>query len=204
MRDQVPKVLLVTMVAILGLSLGVAGDRVVWILEVAPVLVGLPILVATYRRFRFTNFIYVLLLLHSCILVVGGIYTYAEVPLGFWMEQWFGFHRNHYDRIGHFAQGFFPAMLVREFLLRLSPLKPGKMLVFLVLSVCLAVSALYELFEFAYTVSIGASAESFLGTQGDVWDSQWDMTFALIGASVSLLVLQPLHDRVLAAFRRKS
>ena len=182
---------------ILAGSLILARDRLVWILEVAPILVGLPVLILTYRAFRFTTFIYGLLIVHSVILAVGGIYTYAEVPLGFWMQDGFGFARNHYDRIGHFAQGFFPALVLREFILRQSPLKPGKMLIFFVLSAALAISALYELAEFGYTVSIGASAESFLGTQGDVWDAQWDMLMALIGATVALIGLQGLHDRAL-------
>jgi putative membrane protein len=159
---------------------------------------GLPVLVATYGRFRLTDLLYSLLLLHSVILAVGGVYTYAEVPLGFWMQDWFGFARNHYDRIGHFAQGFVPALLAREVLVRTSPLRRGRWLAFLVVCVCMFVSASYELVEFGYTVAIGASAESFLGTQGDVWDAQWDMTFALVGAICSLVLLSGPHDRALA------
>jgi putative membrane protein len=201
-EDRIPCLLLIAEALLLLLSLGLARDRLVWALEVFPILVGLPVLLLSYRPFRLTDLLYVLLAVHSVILMVGGIYTYAEVPFGFWMQEWFGFARNHYDRIGHFAQGFFPAILVREILLRLSPLRRGKLLAFLVLAVCLAVSASYELIEFGYTVAIGASAESFLGTQGDPWDAQWDMFLALIGAGVSLLTLSRPHDRSLSALGR--
>ena len=162
-----------------------------------PILLGLPVLVISYRRFQLTNLVYFFLVLHSLILAVGGIYTYAKVPLGFWMQDWFGFARNHYDRIGHFAQGFIPALLARELLLRTSPLRRGKWLAFLVISSCMFISSLYELIEFGYTVGIGASAESFLGTQGDVWDAQWDMSFALIGSIVSLALMPGIQDRFL-------
>lgn len=186
---------------ILVSSLILSKDRFTWILEVFPILIGLPIVIITYKRFRLTNFLYVLLIIHSAILAIGGIYTYAEVPLGFWMQDWFDFSRNHYDRIGHLAQGFFPAILVREILLRVSPLRRGKLLVFIIVSICLAVSAFYELIEFGYTVSIGESAETFLGSQGDIWDAQWDMTFALIGSLISLLLLQGIHDRFIKRIR---
>ncbi|MCU0822629.1 MAG: DUF2238 domain-containing protein [Spirochaetes bacterium] len=184
-------------IIILVVSLVLSRDRVTWVLEVFPILLGLPVLVLTYKRFQLTNLLYFFLLAHSVILSVGGIYTYAEVPLGFWMQDCFGFARNHYDRIGHFAQGFIPALLARELLIRTSSLRRGKWLNFIVISICMFVSAFYELIEFGYAVSIGASAESFLGTQGDVWDAQWDMTFALIGSIVSLLVISKIHDRFL-------
>jgi len=141
--------------------------------------------------------LYLLILIHFTILSVGGIYTYAKVPLGFWMEDCFHFTRNHYDRIGHFAQGFIPAMLIREVLLRTSPLKPGKWLSFIIVCMCLAISAFYELIEWWTAASQGASAEAFLGTQGDVWDSQWDMFFALIGAITALLTLSKVHNKAL-------
>jgi putative membrane protein len=175
-------------------SLILSHDRFTWILEVFPVLIGLPILVFTYRRFPLTDILYSLIVLHTLILAVGGIYTYAKVPFGFWLQDWFGFARNHYDRIGHFAQGFIPALLTREILLRTSPLRKGKWLNFIVVSICLAVSAFYELIEFAYALGTGETAESFLGSQGDIWDAQWDMTFALMGATLSLVILSKFHD----------
>ena len=175
-------------------------DRVTWWLEVAPVLIGAPILVATVSAFRLSPLLYRLLLLHAVILMIGARYTYARVPIGFWVQELLGLSRNHYDRIGHFAQGFIPALLAREILLRTSPLRRGKWLIFIVISICLAVSAFYELIEFAYAASTGQSAESFLGTQGDVWDAQWDMSFALIGAVTSLALLSKIHNRFLKKF----
>jgi putative membrane protein len=139
----------------------------------------------------------VLLILHFVILAVGGIYTYANVPLGFWMQDWFDFSRNNYDKIGHFAQGFIPAILVREILLRTSPLKPGKWLSFIIVSICLAISAMYELLEWWTAAIQGASAEAFLGTQGYEWDAQSDMLYALIGAIVALVTLSKLHNSFL-------
>ena len=172
-------------------------DRFTWFLEVAPVLIGLPILIAIYRGFRFTSLAYTLIAIHAVILIVGGHYTYAEVPLGYWLEEWLGFSRNHYDRIGHLAQGFIPAIVVREILIRRSPLRRSRWLPFVVISICLAVSALYELIEWWTAVATGEAAEAFLGTQGDVWDTQWDMMLALIGAILALLMLSRLHDRQL-------
>ena len=191
-----------TLVGIVVLVLAWSGvsphDRFTWFLEVAPVLVGLPILIAAYRRFRFTPLAYTLIALHAVILMVGGHYTYAEVPLGFWLQDWLGFSRNHYDRIGHLAQGFIPAIVVREVLIRRSPLRRSRWLPFVVVSVCLAFSALYELMEWWTAVATGEAADAFLGTQGDVWDTQWDMMLALIGAILALLMLSRLHDRQLA------
>lgn len=195
--DRLPLAFLTASIALLATSLVLSLDRFTWILEVFPILIGLPLLVATYRRFPLTTLLYALLIIHFCILAVGGIYTYAKVPLGFWMQEAFGFARNHYDRIGHFAQGFIPAILTREILIRTSPLRPGKLLYFIVVCVCLAISAFYELIEWWVTVAQGASAEAFLGTQGDVWDAQWDMFFCLIGANVALIVLSRFHDRQL-------
>lgn len=195
--NTLPLLFLIAEIVILSMSLTLAHDRFVWILEVFPILIGLPILLFTYRRFQLTNFIYFLLVLHSIILAVGGIYTYAQVPLGFWMQDIFGFARNHYDRIGHFAQGFIPALLTREILIRTSPLRKGKWLSFIVIAFCLAISAMYELIEFSYAVAIHASAESFLGSQGDIWDAQWDMSFALFGAITAVITLSRLHDRLL-------
>ena len=173
-------------------------DRFTWVLEVAPVLIGVPILVALRQRLRLTRLVYTLLWIHALILMVGGKYTYAEVPFGFWLQDAFGFSRNHYDRIGHFAQGLIPAMLVREVLIRRSPLGGSRWLPFLVVCFCLAFSALYELIEFWTALATGEAAEAFLGTQGDVWDTQWDMQMALIGAVTALATLSRAHDRQLA------
>jgi putative membrane protein len=196
--DREPAVLLGLTLALLALSAIGPHDRFTWVLEVAPVLVGVPLLVATYRRFRPTPLLYRLLFLHALILMAGGHYTYAEVPLGFWVRDALGLARNHYDRLGHFAQGFVPAILAREILLRRSPLRPGKWLFFLVASVCLAVSAFYELIEWWTAAATGAAATAFLGTQGDPWDTQWDMCLALVGAVSAQLVLARAHDRQLA------
>jgi len=197
-ENMAPIIFLGLALFILAFSLIVSNDRFTWVLEVFPILIGLPILLLTYKKLKLTDFVYALLVVHSAVLAVGGIYTYAEVPLGFWMQDWFGFARNHYDRIGHIAQGFFPAILIREVLLQTSPLRKGKWLVFIVISICLAISALYELIEFGYAISTGETAESFLGSQGDIWDAQWDMLFALIGSIASLLLLQKVHDRFLS------
>ena len=159
---------------------------------------ALPILVLTYKRFPLTPLAYRLIFLHACILMLGGHYTYAEVPLGYWMKDAFGFTRNHYDRIGHFAQGFVPAIIAREILIRRSPLRPGKWLFFIVLCVCLAISACYEFIEWWSAVIGGSAADAFLGTQGDPFDTQADMLMALIGAFSAQLVLARVHDRQIA------
>lgn len=172
-------------------------DRLTWFLEVAPVILAVIILVATYRRFRFTNLVYLLISIHAVILMVGGHYTYAEVPLFDWIKDTFGFARNHYDRVSHVAQGFVPAMVTREILIRLSPLRVGKWLFFIVVCICLAISAFYELIEWWVAAASGTAAEAFLGTQGDVWDTQWDMFLALCGAILAQLLLGRVHDRAL-------
>lgn len=189
---------------ILAVSFIFAFDRLTWLLEVFPILIGLPILIFTYNRFQFTTLVYGLLIVHFIVLAVGGIYTYAEVPLGFWMQDWFGFERNNYDKIGHFVQGFIPAILARELLLRKSPLQKGKWLNFIVVSICLAISAFYELVEWWAAIAQGASAEAFLGTQGYEWDAQSDMFLALIGACLSLLLLSGVHDKLLQSISKKS
>lgn len=173
-------------------------DRVTWWLEVAPVLIGAAIVVPTWRRFPLTPLLCVLLAVHAGILMLGGHYTYAHVPLGEWLRDSFDLTRNPYDRIGHFAQGFVPAILAREVLLRTSALEPGRWLSFLVVCVCLAFSAFYELLEWWAAVALGQGAEAFLGTQGDVWDTQWDMAMALAGAVLALVLLAGLHDRQLS------
>jgi len=197
-RRTEPVVLLVVGLACLVLSgIGVA-DRTTWVLEVFPIFVAVPLLVATARRFPLTPLTYRLIFLHALILMLGGHYTYARVPLGFWVQDAFGLARNHYDRLGHFAQGFVPAIIAREVLLRRSPLVSGKWLFFLVTCVCLSVSAGYELVEWAAAVIGGESADAFLGTQGDVWDTQSDMLMALLGALAAQLLLARTHDRQLA------
>lgn len=187
------------MVIALGLALsGLAPyDRTTWWLEVFPILIGAPILLVTYRRFPLTPLLYTLLAVHALILLVGGHYTYARVPLGFWVQDLFDLTRNHYDRLGHFAQGFIPALLVREILVRTSPLRPGRWLFVLVTAVCVAFSACYEFLEWWTALAGGESAEAFLGTQGDVWDTQWDIFLAFIGAMTAQLVLARVQDRAL-------
>lgn len=176
-------------------------DRVTWLLEVLPVLIAASILVATYVRFPLTPLLYRLLFLHALILIVGGHYTYARVPVGFWVQDFLDLSRNHYDRLGHLAQGFIPAILAREILVRCSPLRPGKWLFFLVVCVCLASSAFYEFIEWWASLIGGESAESFLGTQGDVWDTQWDMFLALLGCTSSQLLLSRRHDMEMARLK---
>ncbi|HKJ24151.1 MAG TPA: DUF2238 domain-containing protein [Myxococcota bacterium] len=194
------KALAVLGLVAVGLALsGVApADRATWWLEVAPVWIGAAIVVPTWRRFPLTPLLCLLLALHAGILELGGHYTYARVPLGAWLQELLGLTRNPYDRIGHFAQGFVPAILARELLLRRSPLRRGGWLFFLVVCVCLAFSAFYELIEGASAGILGQGADAFLGTQGDVWDTQWDMATALFGALAAQLTLARLHDRQLA------
>ncbi|HET7456503.1 MAG TPA: DUF2238 domain-containing protein [Gemmatimonadaceae bacterium] len=185
-------------VVFLAISRIGANEPGTWFLEVAPIFVVVPILLATARRFPLTPLAYRLIFLHALVLMVGGHYTYARVPLGFWLQDALHLGRNHYDRLGHFAQGFVPAIVAREILLRRSPLERGKWLFFLVTCVCLSVSACYEFVEWAAALLGGSSADAFLGTQGDVWDTQWDMFMALIGAVTAQLLLARVHDRELA------
>ena len=173
-------------------------DGFTWALEVAPAVIGIGVLIYVYPRFRFTDLLYVLIALHAVILMVGGKYTYARMPLFEWLKNALGLERNYYDRVGHFAQGFVPALIARELLLRLTPLARGKLLIYLVLSVALAISAGYELIEFAVAKLTGTAADAFLGTQGDPWDTQWDMTFCFFGATTALILFSGLHDRALA------
>ena len=170
-----------------------------WLMEVLPVFVVLPLLWLTQRRFPLTRLLYVLIFVHACVLILGGHYTYARVPLGEWMREAFGFERNHYDRIGHLMQGFVPAMAARELLLRHTPLQRGGWLFTIVTAVALAISAIYELIEWGAAVALGSGADEFLGTQGDPWDTQTDMAMAWIGAMLAQALLSRRHDRQLAA-----
>lgn len=199
-----PGILFALVMLALSLSAMKPYSFQVWMLEVAPVIIGAVLLVATRCSFPLTMLLYRLLALHALILILGGHYAYARVPLGFWVQDLFDLSRNHYDRLGHLAQGFIPAILTREILLRRLPLAPGKWLFFLVLSVCLAFSAFYELVEWWVALLDDGVSQDFLGSQGDVWDTQWDMFLALIGAVVSQLLLGQGHDRALAALTEGS
>jgi len=174
-------------------------DRFTWVLEVFPAVIAGVVILATYRRFRLSNLLYVLIAIHAMILMLGGKYTYAQVPLGVWMEHWFGFTRNHYDRIGHFAQGFVPAIAAREILIRVARYRRDAWLNVVIFSMCAAISAFYELLEWAVAELTGTAAEAFLGTQGDVWDTQKDMAMACVGAICALALLRRLHDRSMDA-----
>jgi len=192
-----------TLLVIVALGLVWSGigpyDRLTWVLEVVPVLIAVPLLVWTARSFPLTPLVYVLIAVHSLILMYGGHYTYALTPLGDWMREAFGFTRNHYDRIGHLMQGFGPAMVARELLLRTSPLRPGKWLFALITLSILGVSACYEFTEWWAAIAGGDAAGAFLGTQGDVWDTQWDMFLAGCGAILAQVLLARIHDRQLLA-----
>jgi len=173
-------------------------DRATWWLEVAPVVIVVPLLLATHRRFPLTPLLYWLIGVHALILMLGGHYTYARVPVGFWVQDAFDLARNHYDRLGHLAQGFIPAIAVRELLVRTSPLAGSRWLPVLVVCACMAVSVAYEFLEWWTALAAGAAAIDFLGTQGDPWDTQWDMFLATIGAILALLLLGRVHDRALS------
>lgn len=178
-------------------------DTLTWALEVFPVIIGVVILVSTYHLFKFTIFAYLVIWMHSIILLIGGHYTYSEMPIFNWIRDAFELSRNNYDKVGHLAQGFFPAIIAREILLRKSPLKQGRWLFFIVVSICLAISAFYELIEWWVALLTGTAAEAFLATQGDIWDTQSDMALALIGAIFSMLLLGRVHDRFLDRMEAK-
>lgn len=186
--------LLAAFFVVFGWSAVRPHDYFTWFLEVVPAIIGLGLLALTYQRFRFTTLVYALMLLHAIVLMVGGHYTYAEVPLGFWARDAFHLGRNHYDRLGHFMQGFVPALVAREVLVRRNVVK-RRWLYFIVFSICMMVTSVYELFEFAVAKATGTAADAFLGGQGDPWDTQWDMTMCFIGCNVALLSLSGWHDR---------
>ncbi len=177
-------------------------DHVTWLLEVAPALIALPILIFTRHSYPLTPLLYVLIFLHALVLILGGAYTYARVPLGDWVQQAFDLSRNPYDKLGHFMQGFVPAIVAREILIRGDYLRGRRMIAFLCVCVALAISALYEIIEWWAALVLGQGADEFLGTQGDPWDTQSDMFFAGLGAMFALIALSAVHDRQLAALRR--
>lgn len=197
--------LLITLALSVFFALAFSGldpyDRATWLLEVAPVLIAVPVLIATYRRFPLTTLLYILISIHALVLILGGAYTYARVPLGFWLQDLFDLSRNPYDKIGHFMQGFVPALIVREILLRGRYASHRGMVAFLSICVALAISAFYELIEWWVALALGQGADEFLGTQGDPWDTQSDMFLALIGATAALLSLSRIHDRQLKALQ---
>lgn len=193
--------LLLALLAGTILALAASGwrpyDRLTWLMEVAPVLIALPLLIGTRERYPLTTLLYVLIFLHGLVLIGGGTYTYARVPAGFWVQEWFGFARNPYDKLGHFMQGFVPALIAREVLLRGEFVRGRRMAAFLCVCVALAISAVYELIEWWAALALGQGADEFLGTQGDQWDTQSDMFLALIGATVAIATLSRVHDRQL-------
>ncbi len=192
--------LLLTLLSVVFVWSAVAPlERFTWWLEIFPILIALPILFLTHKQLEFTQLAYMLMLAHAIILLIGGHYTYAEVPPFNWLRDSFDLSRNYYDRVGHFAQGFVPAIIAREILLKKSPLVRGRWLFFITCCICLSISAVYEFVEWWTAVYSGGAADAFLGTQGDVWDTQWDMFTALLGAITAQIVLVKMHDRQLAS-----
>lgn len=185
--------------AVLLVLLALSGwrpyDRATWAMEVAPVVIALPLLWTTYRRFPLTTLLYACIFVHALVLMLGGAYTYARVPLGFQIAELFGLHRNPYDKIGHFFQGFVPVLVAREILIRGDFVRGRKMLAFIVVCIVLAISATYEFIEWGAALALGQGADEFLGTQGDPWDTQSDMFFALLGAVAALVLFSRVHDR---------
>ncbi len=199
--------MLIVFLFLLCCLLAVSGirpyDRATWLMETAPVFIALPILILTYRRFPLTSLLYVLIFLHATVLITGGAYTYARVPLGFWAQDLFHLGRNNYDRLGHFFQGLVPALAAREVLLRRGYVSNRRMAAFLAICFAMAVSAWYELIEWLAAVSLGQKADDFLGTQGDPWDTQWDMFMCFLGALVAMFGLTREHDRQMAGLAAK-
>lgn len=191
------RILLLSIVIILTFSGINTKDRFTWFLEVVPVIIVGILLIVTYKKFKFTNFVYILIWMHAIILIVGGHYTYAEMPLFNWIRDTFDLSRNYYDRLGHFAQGFVPAIVIREFFIRNKIIKNKAWTNFIVIAICLAIAASYEIIEFVVARITGEDATAFLGTQGDVWDTQWDMLCAFIGSIFSVLMLGKYHNRLL-------
>lgn len=205
MTDRRTPALIALYLLLLGI-LAVSGiapfDRTTWMLEVFPVVIAVALVAATHRRFPLTTLLHGLIFLHSLVLIVGGIYSYARVPFGFQLAEWLHSTRNPYDKIGHFFQGFVPALVAREILIRGAYVDGRRILAFIVVCIALAISASYELIEWAAALILGQGADEFLGTQGYAWDTQTDMLMALIGACVALLTLSHLHDRQIAELPR--
>ncbi len=199
MASQKYPLILLIIVLVLGVWSGIKplDTRLTWVLETLPVMMALPVLLLTYKRFPLTSLTYTLIAIHAMILMLGAHYSYAKVPLGFWMEDWFGWTRNNYDKIGHFMQGFGPAIYTREILSRTSPLRRGKWLGFISTAVPLAFSAIYEILEWLASLSNPTDTEAFLGTQGYLWDTQSDMFLCLIGSMVALILLTKWHNKYL-------
>lgn len=195
------KPLLLALLAVWSVALLISGiqpyDRLTWIMEVMPAIVGAVVMGLSWRKFPLTTLLYVAILIHSLILMLGGHYTYARTPLGDWWKEWFGFSRNNYDRLGHLAQGFFPALITREILLRVSPLKVGGWLNFLTITVCMSISVVYEFIEWWAALLLGQGADEFLATQGDIWDTQWDMLLCTIGAIVAVVFVSRIHNAMI-------
>ncbi|HXY32538.1 MAG TPA: DUF2238 domain-containing protein [Gemmatimonadaceae bacterium] len=200
---RLPLTLLVVGTIALVLSAIHAHDMTTWMLEVAPIFIGVPVLIVTAKRFPLTPLLYWLIFFHALVLMVGGHYTYARVPIGNWVQHQLGLARNDYDRLGHFMQGFVPALIAREVLLRKTPLQRGGWLFFIVTCIALAISASYELFEWCSAVIGGSSATDFLGTQGDPWDTQWDMFTALCASIIAQLTMSGVQDRQMAALPKE-
>jgi len=203
MQDRTLHLTLGTLVLLALIASAIAPyDRATWLLEVAPVLIAAPVLLLSHRSFPLTRLLYVVIAIHALILILGGTYTYARVPPGFWVQEWFDLSRNPYDKLGHFIQGVTPALLAREILLRLRFVVPGKMLGFLAVCVALAFSAFYELIEWWVALLAGQGAVDFLGTQSDPWDTQSDMLMALLGALLSVSLLAGTQDRQIEHLQR--
>lgn len=191
--------LLLALIILTGIA---TADRATWLMEVTPVIIVVPLLWATVQRYPLTPLLYVLIFFHAVILIVGGMYTYAKVPVGFEVQSWLGLDRNPYDKLGHFFQGLVPALAAREILLRGAMVRGRRMLAFIVCCIALAISALYELIEWWAALALGQGADDFLGTQGDPWDTQSDMFCALLGALFTVVVLGKWHSRQIARLRR--
>lgn len=202
-RPRDPRRWLLPLLAVVGVLLAISGwrpyERSTWWMEIAPIVIAAPVLLATHRRFPLTSLLYVLIALHAVILLVGGAYTYARVPIGFRVQEWFALSRNPYDKLGHFAQGFVPALVARELFVRLRIVRAGQWPAVLAVACALSVSLIYELIEWGAAVALGQGADAFLGTQGDVWDTQSDMGMAFLGSVVAVVLLSRLQDRQIAA-----
>ncbi|MBC2398638.1 DUF2238 domain-containing protein [Clostridium tetanomorphum] len=189
----------ITLLLIFGLALIVSAIKpksyLIWFLEAIPIIIGIGILIVTYKKFQFTTFVYILILIQTIFMVIGAHYTYVDVPLFNWIKEAYGLSRNHYDRFGHLMQGIIPAFIVRELLIRKLKLKKGLILSILVVCICLSISAFYEIIEWGIAMFSGKPLEDFLGLQGDEWDTHWDMFLALIGSIITVFIFYKIHDK---------